>query len=235
MISQLQLPCTPAAVWLKTFMYIFLHLYTNKAPPLQWVFICREPTTEHLHEICSLLRGGGFVNIRWRKRPGLGIIQGIVTIFSTAIFFCFSKLNCLPSEGEKGSGERNDCVGVWCPPSFSVTVASPLYLILPGHQLLLEWHLLKRKTLPLWTTPSYPRSPPGLLSVRCPRGQAVADEAKFTLWEWLQWQWCFFWLSAGTSSYLACCTRSPQIGLWQADSQTGWLPCWLSGPITRSL
>ena len=53
-----------------------------------------------------------------------------------------------------------DCVGVWCPPSFSVSVASPLYLILPGHQLLPERHLLRHKTLPLRTTPLLPTHPP---------------------------------------------------------------------------
>lgn len=76
-------------------------------------------------------------------------------------------LNCLPWETERGrggevEGEKNDCVGVWCPPSFSVSVASPLYLILPGHQLLPEQHLLRQKTLPLRTTPlpSYPPNNP---------------------------------------------------------------------------
>lgn len=35
---------------------------------------------------------------------------------------------------------------------FCVIMASPLYLILPGHQLLTEWHHLRHKTLPLRNT-----------------------------------------------------------------------------------
>lgn len=44
--------------------------------------------------------------------PGLGIIAGI-TAFSDSFL-----LNFLPSARERGHGGRNDCVGVWCPPSF---------------------------------------------------------------------------------------------------------------------
>lgn len=46
--------------------------------------------------------------------------------------------------------------------------------------------------------------PSRLFSTDCPHGQAVVDEANFTLLEWSQWQWCLSWVSAGTHSYLAC-------------------------------
>lgn len=212
----------------------FFFTCTPIKPPLQWVFICREPTTEHLHEICSLLWGGGFVNIRWRKRPGLGIIEGIVTIFSTAIFLFFQIELFTLSRRERKWREKWLC-GCLMPSIFLCrcgfsSVSNPARApAAPGMA-----SPKAQDTSPL-NYPFLPTQPTRPALCQRPPWPGCSWWSQVHTVGVIAVTVVFFWLSAGTSSYLACCTRSPQIGLWQADSQTGWLPRWLSGPITRSL
>lgn len=60
------------------------------------VCIYKEPTAEHLHEICSSVWAGCFVNIWWLEGPGLGIIAGITAISGTVFIELFTL-----SEGER--------------------------------------------------------------------------------------------------------------------------------------
>ena len=191
----------------------------SSASMIPLVCICTEPSTKHLHEICSSVWTGCFVNIRWLEGPGLGIIAGITAICGTVL------LNCLPWARERGGGGSSDCVGVWCPPSFSVSVASPLYLILPGHQLLPEWHLLRHKTVPFRTTPSHP---PQTALYRVPLWPGCGCEAKLTLLEWLQWQRCFSACSPGLALIWSASLYHPRLEprrltVKQADRLIDWL------------
>lgn len=122
---------------------------------------------------------------------GLGIIEGITSISGTVLIELFTL-----------RGRGGDSVGVWCPPCFFDSVGSPLYLILPGHQLLPEQHLPGHTTLPLRSTPlPFFSHPPIHPYNGCPCGQAVVGEAKFTLLEWLQWQLCFYACMQGLVLY----------------------------------
>lgn len=69
-----------------------------------------------------------------------------------------------------------------------------------------------------------PHHPPRLSSTGFPRGWAVVTEAKFTLWEWLQWQQCVSACPLGLAlicwALLSHCSR--RLGPSLAGSQTGW-------------
>lgn len=182
----------------KNITFAHLKLIPNHVSMFPWVCIY----TEHLHEICSSVWIGGFVNIRWLEGPGLGIIAGITAISGTVFL-----LNCLPSATERGHGWRNDCVGVWCPPSFCVIVASPLYQILPGHQLLPDRHHLRHKTLPLRTTPPHPPNHPACSLFGAPVARLQSMKASSHCWNDCSDSGVF--LIVRRDSYLACLTEPP--------------------------
>lgn len=51
---------------------------------------CTFTHSKHLHEICSSVWAGRFVNIRWLESPGLGIIADITAISGTVLIELFT-------------------------------------------------------------------------------------------------------------------------------------------------
>ncbi len=182
-------------------------------------------TAKHLHEICSSV-WAVFCQYQMVGGPWAWQHSGRHCYLWHSFYWIV-----YTERGSEELGGSDDRVGVWCPPSFSVSVASPLYLILPGHQLLPEWHLLRLKTLPLKTTPFHaPIHPSGShwvpLWQDCGWWSQVHTVGMIAVTE------VFFCSSAAARSYLVCFTDQPMTGAltgWQSNRRS---TDWLTGQIT---
>ncbi|KAK2849588.1 hypothetical protein Q5P01_009422 [Channa striata] len=151
-----------------------MHLWSSRGPLLQVIHVSLRESLKTLLSIKHSARGNRLIfsfsykTLGRKKRnnsrvfyqyqmlggPELGIGAGISAISGTVLIELFT----LREQGGWREG--------------------PLW-----HQLLLEWQLLRHKTLPLrrpWPPPTHPSS---LLSGGGPHGQAVVSETNFTLLE----------------------------------------------------
>lgn len=86
-------------------------------------------------------------------------------------------------------------------------MASPLYLILPGHQLLPDRHHLRHKTLPFRTTPPHPPNHPACSLFGAPVARLQSMKPSSHCWNDCSDSGVF--LIVRRDSYLACLTEPP--------------------------